>query len=80
MAKSSKSRHFSAEEEAQVIAQLRKMEKDMTFNTASQYSGNSEKHPNNRITFTEKHMDHLKKFPNIDPNQYILNLKLMTRV
>lgn len=80
MAKSSKSRHFSAEEEAQVMEQLRTMEGDAAFNTTAQYSGNTEKHPNNQITFTEKHMDHLKKFPNINPDQYILNLKLMTRV
>ncbi|MBP9738194.1 hypothetical protein KBD20_00730 [Candidatus Saccharibacteria bacterium] len=80
MAKNSKSRNFTAEEEAQVISALKTMEKDSAFNTESQYSGNVEKHPNNRITFTEKHMDHLKKFPNINPDQYILNLKLMTRV
>lgn len=80
MAKSSKSRHFTPEQEAEVIQALKKLEKDPLFNTQSQYSGNADKHPNNRVTFTEKHMDHLKKFPNIDPSQYILNLKLMTRV
>lgn len=80
MAKSTKSRQFTAEEEALVMAKLKMMEKDLGFNTESQYSGNIEKHPNNLITFTEKHMNHLKKFPNINPDQYILNLKLMTRV
>ena len=80
MAKSSKSRHFTPEQEADVLSQLKKLERDPMFNTQSQYSGNLDKHPNNTVTFTEKHMDHLKKFPNIDPSQYILNLKLMTRV
>jgi len=80
MAKGSKSRQFTEEEETQVLAALSRMEKDNGFNTESQYSGNAEKHPNHRITFTEKHMNHLKKFPTIDPDQYILNLKLMTRV
>lgn len=80
MAKSSKTRHFTPEQEAEVLTALKNLEQDPAFNTQSQYSGNAEKHPDNTVTFAEKHMDHLKKFPNIDPSQYILNLKLMTRV
>ena len=80
MAKATKARHFTEEQESRLMAALAEMEKSLSFNTASQYSGNIEKHPDNRITFTEKHLNHLKKFPNIDPDQYVMNLRLMTRV
>lgn len=80
MAKATKARHFTDDQEVRLMTALAEMEKSLNFNTASQYSGNVEKHPDNRISFTEKHLNHLKKFPNIDPDQYVMNLRLMTRV
>lgn len=80
MASSTKARHYTPEQEARLLSALAEMEQNVGFNTASQYSGNTEKHPDNQISFTEKHLDHLKKFPNIDPDQYVMNLRLMTRI
>lgn len=70
---------FESEEGLIVEATLRKMTLDTTFNTDSTYSANSVRYPDNRIPFVDKHMNYLNLHPNIDPHQYLANLRLMTR-
>lgn len=79
MAGGSKTRRFTPEEEVHIVAMLTKLEGDKAFNTKGQYSGNTDKHPDNHVTFTQKHLEYLRRFPNVNPEQYILNLRLMTR-
>lgn len=68
-----------SKEESEVLQMLEQMENDKAYSTQPRYAANTEKYPNNLITFTQQHMEHLRKFPGIDPEQYISNLKLMNR-
>lgn len=78
MSKSSKTKAFDTISEPEVRQLLEEMEGDKRYNTKSRYVADTLKYPDNQITFTEKHLEHLRKFPDIDPNQYISNLRLMT--
>lgn len=71
---------MSAEEEAVVAAILEAMEADARYNTPSRYSSNTALYPDNVVTFSAGHMNNLRKYPNINPDQYIQNLKLITRI
>ncbi len=80
MASSSAKWTVDAAGEAAIVATLQEMEGDEAFNTEPRYHTNGEKYPGNLITFSQLHLEYLKKFPAIDPSKYILNLKLMTRL
>lgn len=79
MAKTAKVAAFSTISEAEVLTVLTEMENDKQYNTESRYTADTVKYPNNQITFSEKHIEYLRKFPYIDPRQYIINLKLITK-
>lgn len=55
---------------------LEDMMNSKEFNTASTYSPSSTE----RIQFVDKHLDYLSKHPQVNPNHYLSNLKLMTRI
>ncbi len=74
-----KAKPLSPVEEAEVRQVLENMEENTLYNTESHYVADSVKYPTNVITFSQKHMDHLRKYPSINPEQYISNLKLMTK-
>ena len=71
---------FESEEGVLAMNVLRGMMVDETFNTDSSFSSNADSYPDNLITFVDKHMTYLNTHPNIDPRQYVSNLRLMTRV
>jgi len=71
---------FGTVEETEILAMLEQMEADPLYNTQSRYVADTEKYPDNVITFSQIHMGHLKKLPSVNPHQYISNLKLMTKV
>lgn len=79
MAKTSKAKAFSIVSEDEVLVLLLEMENDDRYNTAPRYVVDTEKYPDNMITFSQRHLEHLRKFPDINPHQYISNLKLMTK-
>lgn len=80
MSKLSNKIKFLESEEAAVIKRiLRAMVLDETYNTEPTYSANSGLYPNNLIPFLDKHMAYLSTHPDLDPQQYISNLRLMTR-
>lgn len=81
MATYKKIANFIDSEEGQIfIENLNKMAIDDKYNTDSSYSTNSELYPDNLIPFVNKHVDYIRKHPSMDPNQYLANLKLMTKV
>lgn len=80
MVKFPKPRPFGTLSEEEVLALLLEMEENVEYNTKSRYAADSEKYPGNVITFSQQHLGHLKKFPDVDPHQYIMNLKLMTKI
>lgn len=71
---------FESEEGLEIEKLLQNMAADMAFNTQSSYSANSTLHPDNLISFVEKHMNYLNLHPAINPREYIANLRLMTRL
>ena len=71
---------FTSDEGLQAKKLLKSMAEDNGYNTVSTYSANSERYPDNRISFVDKHMNYLNSHPAIDPNHYIANLRLMTKL
>lgn len=71
---------MSTEEEAEILVVLRAMEEDTAYNTPARYSSNTALYPNNSITFSAQHLTYMRRFPDLDPRQYIQNLKLITRI
>jgi hypothetical protein len=71
---------YETEEGLLILEKLKRMALDMDFNTGSSYSSNVDKYPDSLIPFVDKHMNYLNAHPNIDPQQYIANLRLMSRV
>jgi hypothetical protein len=71
---------FESEEGIAVRDKLQRMASDSAFNTSSSYSANAEAYPSNVISFTDKHMNYLNAHPAVDPQQYLANLRLMTRL
>jgi len=68
---------FMASEAAELIREnLTKMMDDPEFNTVSTYSPTSVE----RMLFVDKHMKYLSQHPNLNPDHYLSNLRLMTRI
>ena len=73
--------NFYESAEADVIKQtLVLMQTDAHYNTDSSYSANTDKYPDHIRSFVEKHMEYLHTHPSVDPNQYLSNLRLITKV
>lgn len=64
----------------EIIEMLRAMEADDNYNTETSYSSNGDLNPGNRISFVDKHIKYLNDHRNVDPYQYLSNLRIMTRV
>ncbi len=81
MAATKKKVSFVDSEEGLAIERsLQLMARDRSYNTKSSYSANAVKHPNHRISFVDKHMNYLSAHPNLDPQHYVANLRLITRI
>ena len=74
-----KSKGMNAVEEAAVLLTLQEMEADKSYATISKYHSNTEKYPDNQISFSDTHIAYLKRFPSINPQQYIQNLRIITK-
>jgi hypothetical protein len=59
---------------------LKAMVASSAYYTEATYSTNSELYPDNLMPFVDKHMHYLRSHPTIDPERYLSNLRLMTRV
>lgn len=64
----------------QVKDSLKEMAEDERYNTDSSYSANTDAHPDNLISFVDKHMNYLSTHPSTNPEHYLANLRLMTRL
>lgn len=74
----SKAPSFINQEEIEL--QLKEIQQDTAYNTQSTYSANSNLYPDNKMSFVAKHMAYLKAHSSLDPEQYIANLRLMTKI
>ena len=70
----------NSEEIAEVIESLEQMVQDDTYNTQSSFSANTEQYPDNLIPFVDKHVNYLMSHKGVNPQQYLSNLRLMTRL
>jgi hypothetical protein len=81
MATNRKQSDFIASEEGVRIRQeLTAMLSNQSYTTESTYIANSERYPDNQIPFVEKHMHYIATHPSVDPNHYLANLRLITKV
>ena len=53
---------------------------DEKYNTDSTYSSDTITYSDHLIPFVDKHMQYLIMHPSVDAEQYLSNLRLMTRV
>lgn len=67
-------------EATEIERRLRAMVEDTSFNTESGYSSNGILYPDNIMPFVDKHMAYLRSHSGINPQQYLSNLRLMTRI
>lgn len=59
---------------------LESMDSNVLYNTEPGYSADSMLYPDNLIPFVDKHMNYLVTHPRLDPEKYLDNIRLMTRV
>lgn len=71
---------FTSEEGMQVRSALQSMEANPLFNTVASYSVNTASYPDHSMPFVDKHMQYLNSHPSINPDHYLANLRLMSRV
>lgn len=71
---------FDTEEGKEIKQKLQKIAEDSNYNTPSSYSSNTILYPDNLIPFVDKHMHYLVNHPKLEPNQYLANVMLVTRL
>jgi hypothetical protein len=62
-----------------VREKLERMAADATLNTPSSYSPNAESHPDNQISFVDRHIEYLLNHPKLDSEHYLANLRMKIR-
>lgn len=65
--------------EEEILTTLQKMEANPDLVTEPAFRANKELWPDNKISFVETHLAYIKAHPNLDPQHYLSNLKLMLR-
>lgn len=71
---------WQTDEGLDIHHQLEQMVLDDRYNTASSYSTNGNVYADNLIPFVDKHMNYLRTHPSLDPQHYMANLRLITRL
>ena len=68
------------EQVANVRQLLQELVDDSGYNTEPSYIANAEIYTDHLIPFVEKHMAYLMSHPKVNPDQYISNLRMMTKI
>ena len=71
---------YESEDGLRIKEILIEMTHSERYNTNSSYSANSAVHPDNLIPFVEKHMAFINTHPNVNADQYLSNLRLLTKL
>lgn len=66
---------FISEEE--VTKRLQALVDSPSTITRTSYSPNTALYPDNRMSFVQRHIAYLRSHKNVDPEQYLSNIKLM---
>lgn len=75
-----KTRPLDDDAKLKIRALLDEMVSNSAYATESTYSADSTQYPDNLIPFTDKHLSYLLKHPATDPQQYLSNLRLKTKI
>ncbi len=73
-----KANYFDSVEGEEIKQTLLLMTKNRIYNTKPSYSANIARYPNNLIPFVDKHMNYLNVHPNLDPDHYLANLRMVS--
>lgn len=71
---------FESEEGVRVKQLLEFMMADTKYNTESSYSTDTDRYADNLIPFVDKHMNYINTHSAVDPQVYLANLRLMTKI
>lgn len=71
---------YDTEEGKDIVDKLRSMQGNDMFNTEPSYTANIDDHPSNKKSFVDKHKQYIMEHPKVDPEQYLANLRLKTRL
>ncbi len=80
MSYSKKPNFLESIEAVEIKKRLQLMQSDHTFNTHSTYSADETKYPDHQMSFVDKHMTYLATHPGVNPEQYLANLRLISRI
>ncbi len=80
MSYSKKPNFLESVEAVNVKARLLQMQTDQAFNTHSTYSADETKYPDHQMSFVDKHMSYLAGHPAVNPEQYLANLRLISKI
>ena len=71
---------LDSQEAKDIRSELQRMTLDSKYNTASSYSPDKIKYPDNLIPFADKHMNYLYARPKLEASMYLANVKLGCRI
>lgn len=74
-----KIRHDFNMTEEEIITALKGMVLDPNMITRPSFRANSALWPDHKIPFIDAHLQYLKNHPNLNPEHYLANLRLMIR-
>jgi len=62
-----------------ITAELQALVDDPTMITNTGFSPNTELWPDNRVPFVEMHLSYIRAHKNVNPQDYLSNLRLMIK-
>jgi len=71
---------FDTQEAKDIRQRFQGMADSSSYNTESSYSANGILHPDNLISFVDRHMNYLNSHPMLDAEMYLKNVRLMTLI
>ncbi|MDB5184452.1 MAG: hypothetical protein JWN38_260 [Candidatus Saccharibacteria bacterium] len=71
---------LNSEEGLAIRVKLLNMLTDDTYATPVSYTTDSASYPDNNMPFVDKHLNYLSEHPQTNPQIYLANLRLMTRI
>lgn len=71
---------FESQEAEEIKKELQKMTESSLYETSSTYIANNSLYADHQIPFIDKHMNYLSTHPSLDPQMYLSNLRLITRI
>ena len=71
---------FETEDGKELLEVLKSMHSDARFNTEPTFSSDVESYPDNLMPFVDKHVKYIRNHPATNPQHYLANLRLITKV